>query len=298
MKRTYLFNTTAMPQVLLRSPDEHPNPAAPTGEPVVDPNAGPGVERVSFPGPGETGAEKPPAVPAGDETQEEGPPEGYESWKAYAQALAEGKATPGKEDGAGNAEPTSEAAVEAALQDLPEASREKAKPFFEEFATTGTLTAESKKAAAEAFGVSEAMVDQYMAGYQATEAQEGAQLLATAGVSQEDFNGFKEWAEANQTPAQRVAFNEGLEKDPSKTLQDAITAWKESGSAPGPRDITRSEAQERGATGKDVTGYGSPAEMTRDMADPKYRSDPAFRAQVEKKVAASDFSLGRDVGNL
>ena len=273
---------------------------APAGQqPVVDPNAGPGVERVAFPGPGETGAEKPAAEPLKDGQQGERPeglPEGFDSWEAFGKAQLEkaGKA----EDGTGDEPQAGDAQVEAALQDLPEASREKAKPFFEEFAASGTLTAESKKAAAEAFGVSEAMVDQYMAGYQATEAQEGAQLLATAGVSQEDFNGFKEWAEANQTPAQRVAFNEGLEKDPSKTLQDAITAWKESGSAPGPRDITRAEAQERGATGKDVTGYGSPAEMTRDMADPKYRSDPAFRAQVEKKVAASDFSLGRDVGNL
>lgn len=264
-------------------------------EAIVDPNAGPGVERVQMPGPGVTGSEapaKPEATPAED--RPEGLPAEYESWEAYAKALAEGKATDEATTEDGDGSPTAD--VEEALAGLPEESREKAKPFFEEFATTGTLTDDSKKAAAEAFGVSVEMVDMYMAGAQATEANAGAQLLTTAGVSQEDYAGYKEWAEANQTVAERVAFNEGLDKDPSKTLSDAITAWKESGSAPGPRDITRGEQQQQGGQPA-VTGYASPAEMTRDMGNPLYQKDPAFRAQVEKKVAASDFSLGKDVGN-
>lgn len=266
------------------------------GTPVVDPNAGPGVDRVTFPGPGETGAEKPAAEPVKEDTSadEDSPPEGFDTWEAYGKAVAKGEVKPQTENPEDQA-PATDAQVEEALKELPEESRDKAKPFFEEFATTGTLTAESKKAAAEAFGVSEAMVDQYMAGYQAQEAQGAAQLLSAAGVSQEDYSQYAEWAEANLTPDQKVAFNAGLEKDPSKTLTDAISAWKESGSAPGPRDITRSEAAGKSAQEKAVTGYASVAEMQRDMGDPKYRQDPAFRKMVEGKVAASSFTLGRDV---
>ena len=274
--------------------DQEQNPAA-TNEAVVDPNAGPGVERVQFPATGVTGSEapkKPEATPAGD--RPEGLPEGFDSWEAFGKAQLEAKGKDaGQEEGAGAEAP----GVEEALAGLPEESREKAKPFFEEFATSGTLSDGSKKAAAEAFGVSVEMVEMYMAGAQATEANAGAQLLTAAGVSQEDYSGYAAWAADNLTVDQKKAFNEGLEKDPSKTLSDAISAWKESGSAPGPRDITRNESAGQKGSDKGVTGYASVAEMTRDMGNPLYQKDPAFRAQVEKKVAASDFSLGKDVGN-
>ena len=36
-----------------------------------------------------------------------------------------------------------------------------------------------------------------------------------------------------------------------------------------------------------VQGYRSNAELARDIADPRYHSDPAFRADVESRLARS-----------
>jgi hypothetical protein len=42
-----------------------------------------------------------------------------------------------------------------------------------------------------------------------------------------------------------------------------------------------------GSAGAANVGYASQAEMVRDMRDPKYNTDPAFRAKVEQKLSVT-----------
>ena len=62
------------------------------------------------------------------------------------------------------------------------------------------------------------------------------------------------------------------------------------------RGLAARYAQANGRDGKSVTnkggkvgadGYRSKAEMTKDMQDARYKNDPAFRAEVTRKVQAA-----------
>lgn len=223
----------------------------------------------------------------------EGLPEGFDSWEAFGKAQLEAQQNKAPEENKPE-ELTAEqkAQAEEALQGFPEESRAKAQPFIEEAARTGTLSDESVKAAAKEFGVSEAVVRQYLGN-----AQDQAQMDVVTPImeqigGQEVWQGFSEWAEANYTAEQKAEFNKGLEADPTKTVSEAVKAWKEAGNGPAPRDITRGERNQT-STAAQVQGYASTAEMQRDMSNPLYAKDPAFRAKVEAKVAASEFNLSR-----
>lgn len=224
----------------------------------------------------------------------EGLPEGFDSWEAFGKAQLEAQQNKTSEDAPKEGELTSEqkAQAEAALTGFPEESRAKAQPFIEEAARTGTLSDESVKAAAKEFGVSEEVVRQYLGNAQTQAQTDVVTPIHEAIGGKEVWDGFAQWAEANYTAEQKAAFNQGLEADPTKTVTEAVKAWKEAGNGPAARDITRGERNQSN-TPAQVQGYASQQEMQRDMANPLYAKDPAFRAKVEAKVGASDFNLAR-----
>ena len=43
-----------------------------------------------------------------------------------------------------------------------------------------------------------------------------------------------------------------------------------------------------GTSGSSVVPFGSAAQVTESMRDPRYATDPAFRANVEKRLAVSN----------
>lgn len=143
------------------------------------------------------------------EARPEGLPEGFDSWEAFGKAQLEKQAAAEKEPAEEEGPDEIAQEVEAELEKLPEDSREKARPFFDEFARTGALSDESRKAAAEAFGVTEEMVDFYVKGAQ-SQAEEASQPLYEAAGGKEALYEFKAWAEANYDDAQKAAFNEAL----------------------------------------------------------------------------------------
>lgn len=236
----------------------------------------------------------------------EGLPEGFDSWEDYGQAVSSGKINPdGTPREEAPKEPAAEAPqpealteeqqgeVDAALESMPEDGREKARPFFEEFARTGDIAEDSRKAAAEAFGVSVEMVDAYVAGAKSQQATALDEALTEAGTTGAEYEAFREWAATGYTPEQMAQFNSALVGDSTKAIKDAIAAWKEGGNAPAPRDITRGERPTAGGNAQAAQPYESIAQMQQDMSNPLYASDPAFRAKVEGRVAASPFNLGR-----
>lgn len=225
----------------------------------------------------------------------EGLPEGFDSWEAYAKDLeAKGKEPKDEGEQAG-AELSAEqkAEVDANLEAFPEANREKARPFVEEVARTGDLSEEARAKAAEEFGVPKEWVDRYIAGAK-QEAESSIAPVYEAVGGKEVFDSFKAWANTNYSAEQQDAFNAGLEKDAVKTVADAVKAWKEAGHGPAPRDITRAAAP-AGGPAEEVAPYASLAEMSRDMSNPLYSRDEAFRKKVEARVAKSDLSTARSV---
>lgn len=268
--------------------DTPPAAAAPSSEPTVVEVGG--TQSVQFSGdPGQQ------AKTEGDKTNQlppetarpEGLPEGFDSWEAFGKAQLADKA----KTSAGEAETPAlteeqQGQIAEAVKGLPEERRAAATPFFTEFAATGNLSPESTKAAAALFGVSEEMVRIYVGNAQEAGQAQAAPVIEAIG-GQEVWDGFSKWAEANYTADQKAKFNAGLETDANATVADAVKAWKEAGNGPAPRDLTRGERTTNPPP--QVEGYASQAEMQRDMRNPLYAKDPAFRAKVEARVGASDF---------
>lgn len=138
-------------------------------------------------------------------------------------------------------------------------------------------------ARAEKHGFARADVDAFIAGQQAL--GQLARLEVHAEVGGEDsYKAMIEWAKANYTPEEVQVYNRDIHSGDKAVRLNAA------------RGLAARFAQANGTSGRSVTegansrttqGYASGAEMRADMRDPRYAKDPAFRAQVARKVAAA-----------
>jgi hypothetical protein len=156
-----------------------------------------------------------------------------------------------------------------------------------EFADNGKLSDETFTKLAEG-GIPREMVDAYIAGQQALASKAAAEYdtaaFAQAG-GEAKFNEMTAWAAASLPMADKVAFNEAVTSgDTSKmrlAVQDLRTKFEANfGAAPA--------AALSGQPGTTLLAYESIAQVKADMRKPEYKSDPAFRAKVEQRIAASD----------
>jgi hypothetical protein len=125
-------------------------------------------------------------------------------------------------------------------------------PFSEEYYSTGGLTDESF-AKLEAMGLSRDLVEAFMEGQKAVQSAELNQIYAQAG-------GEEAYAHALAWAAQNMAGGQDVEPTLLPTEP----------------------------TGKSGSVYESVAQLTADMKRPEYKSDPAFRAQVAKRLERSN----------
>jgi hypothetical protein len=154
-----------------------------------------------------------------------------------------------------------------------------------EYAESGELSEESYEVLAKA-GISKEIVDDYIEGKQA----QGEVLRAQAYSLTEGADGYKamvEYAKANLSAEEIADYNVAVNSKDSKVREAAVKGlWtlynSESGNASA-NLITKTTNSKTGDG-----SYQSRQEMMADMNDPKYKSDPAFRAKVETKLANSN----------
>lgn len=153
--------------------------------------------------------------------------------------------------------------------------------YAAEFMEGGELTQASYDELAKA-GVTKDVVDAHIAGQIALAEQRDAQGYELAG-GKENFGRMAEWAKSNMTKPELAAFNKAVNGsiDEMKLAVSGLKSRFESANGRDPQLLGGSNAPNVGG------GYASRAEMVRDMQNPLYAKDPAFRAKVEAKVAAS-----------
>jgi hypothetical protein len=94
-----------------------------------------------------------------------------------------------------------------------------------------------------------------------------------------------DWATNNLSQGQIDAFNASLETGDVDQAMFAIQGL----AAQYRSDVgTNPNLMSGGTTGTSAGSYQSVAEVTRDMADPRYDSDPAFRQMVALKLQNSN----------
>jgi hypothetical protein len=150
----------------------------------------------------------------------------------------------------------------------------------------GTLDAEAKEALTKA-GVPETLIDMFVSSYTKGLEAERQAIIQEAG-GQESWNQISAFVET-LPEAEQNAFYDSLGSQYRKyALADIQERMKQAGPLGREKPMINGDAPASG-----VAGYRSKSEMKKDMADPRYQTDPAFRQQVMNKMAAATWDLDR-----
>ena len=194
--------------------------------------------------------------------------------KAYAElekAKSKGEAPDDKDTDA-----TAEKAVDEAGLDMDALSKE--------YSESGELSKESLEALSKV-GITEDMVQSYITGQEAQAAAAQKELLEPIGGDIEAYNKLTAWAGDNLSDAEVDEFNSVLETGNPSAVKMAI------------RDLSAKYEGVNGTEpGRQLSGkpnisgaavYESTADLMKDMSNPEYAKNPAFRAKVEAKLGRS-----------
>lgn len=237
-----------------------------------------------------------------EQTTEQRPdwlPEKFSSAEALAAAYAELEA----KQGAGAVPPKEEAQpekpekpAEAAQEEKPDEGEqasseaekvvEKAGLDFDalktEFAEKGELTQDSL-AKLEAAGITKDMVDSFIAGQQA-QAEAYSKEIASEVGGVENMNAMIAWAAENMTAEEIAAYNDTIDTGDAAKVKIALAGLKaKHDAAVGVRPNLIGGKTSPAA----AQGYDNQRQLSAAMNDPRYQNDPAYRAEVERKLAVT-----------
>jgi len=180
------------------------------------------------------------------------------------------------------ADPADPAAADAAAKEL-EAKGLDLNEFSTEFSQKGELSTESYDKLAKA-GYPKALVDQYIEGQRALGAAYETELKAVVG-GDEKFTEIATWASESLTEAEKVAYNKAIDSGDKAQAQLALQGLAAKYAEANPTEGNLLAGRVSNAVGDK---YESTAQITADMGNPLYKSDPAFRAKVAAKIARSN----------
>lgn len=238
------------------------------------------------------GVEAPVVEQQGD--RPEGLPEKFQSWEDMAKSYAELESEAGKlrsqlkenkdADEGGDQEENLEIPEGDDAQKAVENAGLDFDALTSEFQQSGKLSDETYEALENA-GIPKGVVDSYIEGQQLkAESIRNATFEQVGG--EDKFNVMRDWAAQNYTPEQKDAFNKainGTAEERSMALNTLSTRYSDAnGSEP---DLLTGDNVSSGSSG---AKYLSRAQLVADMQSKAYQTDPAFRAEVEAKLARSD----------
>jgi hypothetical protein len=249
------------------------------------------MESVQVPA-NETGPEAPVEQPQQGGAQAERPswlPEKFKSPEEMAKSYNDLEKRLG---GANQQQQQEEAPVDQQQKDQPAPDQEdnqfaqqwenQFSDFSKEYAEKGQLSDDSFKKLKE-MGYPKQVVNAYIEGQKAL-AERGTQSLMTDIGGQDGFKEMHEWATQNLTQDEIDSYNSILDTGDQRQASFAVKGmYARYKASSGNKPKLVSGSQTRGST----QTFRSIAEMTRAMSDPRYKSDPAFRKDVERRLENS-----------
>jgi len=205
-------------------------------------------------------------------------PEKFKTPEDMAKAYAElEKAQSKGEDGEqGEADEAAEKAVDEAGLDM--------EALTAEYNTNGELTKESLEALAKV-GITEDMVNSYIKGQEAQAKDIQTDLLEPVGGDLEVYNEMTTWAADNLSSKEIDDFNKVLETGNSAAIKLAVQNLSTKYNDANGQEPGRQLSGKPNSSGQSV--YESTADLMKDMQNPEYANNPAFRAKVERKLSRS-----------
>lgn len=217
------------------------------------------------------------------ESRPEWLPEKFKSPEELAKAYAElesklGKKEPEEKPGEAPEEPAQEAAKEE-LANRGLSFDE----FSQEYAQHGALSEDSYKKLEQA-GIPKEVVDQFIAGQQAIATRLETEVKSLVG-GDEGFQELAAWAAENLSDEELAAYNRAVSSGDIGQAKLAVSGLYHRFQESRPNEPKLLQ----GAGGKPSADvYESLAQLQEDMSNPKYKTDPAFRAKVQDKLARSE----------
>ena len=209
-------------------------------------------------------------------TRPEGLPEKFDSVEALAESYSnlEQKMGAGEEGEEGDGETVVEQAEEAIGAD---AFADYSQEYMD---NDGQLSEASYEALAKDHNFSKELVDSFIQGQEALSNRMLGEVHDTVGGS-DKYQEIMEWATANLSDSEIDSYNKTVEVGDASSINLAL------------RGVHAKYAAENGyspslvqGTGKGrAVGYESRQQMIADMAKPEYKTDPAFRDTVERRLA-------------
>lgn len=150
-----------------------------------------------------------------------------------------------------------------------------------EFEENGRLSEESYALLAAA-GLPRRIVDRYIEGQKAASDRLMQEVYDIAGGEQR-FRAAQIWAQSNLSAEELQAFDEAVNASPERArfaVHGLCAAHQHATGAP--PQLTRGEALSRGEG-----AFSSAQDVANAIRDPRYKTDPAYRAQVAARLAKS-----------
>lgn len=155
--------------------------------------------------------------------------------------------------------------------------------FSKEFSEKGELSPESYERLSKS-GFDKALVDQYIEGQRARADMYANSIKSEVG-GDEKYSEIVQWAKGNLTPSEIEAFNKAVDSGSQEQAKLAVRGLKASYENANGREPKLIGGGVKGGVEGDT--FESTAQLTKAMADPRYREDPAYRARVQAKLGRS-----------
>lgn len=153
-----------------------------------------------------------------------------------------------------------------------------------EFTETGQLSDETFLSLEKA-GIPREMVEAYIQGQEAVSVASAVEIQNSIG-GVDNYNAMSEWAGENLADGDLQAYNDIVERGSVEQARVAVKGMYAQFLGAGGKAPTLSQGATSGVAG--AKAFGSAASMVEAMQDPRYKSDPAYRQQIEKRLAVSN----------
>lgn len=199
------------------------------------------------------------------------------AYKALEQKLGQQGTPQGEQQSPPQTGPLSEERMDELVEAAGVDIDAMAEHYLENRGLTDEHYAELEKA-----GISRDNVDQYIRGVEAEASQKREALMGELG-GEETFTAMVSWAKANMSPAEVQAYNDTIDEGDDYAVRSAVM-----GLAYRYQKAVGSDPQLLNGNGTGGGGYESIAQLTEAMKDARYHKDPAYRKEVEQKLARSN----------
>lgn len=187
---------------------------------------------------------------------------------------------------------TPEAPAPASKADLQvEAPADPFQRYSEEFTKNGKLSDESYKVLEKEHRLSRQYIDTFLQGQAAlgqTRVANERQAAVEIVGSEETLARHLEWAKTNFNDAERAAYNQAVNSGNIEIVKQAVAGLKHRFESANGREPTLVGG--RSASASDGSVFRSWAEVTRAMADRRYKNDPAYQKDILDKLSRSSLT--------